>query len=112
MRANMQWGTRRDRDYEAFLCLPSLHIRSTKSNVLQMMGNRRYQSGRFTELLTYALNPANEFVMEELFNAGFESGELLCVADCIDFVSQYESLTWLGLRSWILAYRSGPRVVR
>lgn len=27
------------------------------------------------ELLNYALNPANEFVMEELFNAGFESGE-------------------------------------
>lgn len=36
----------------------------------------RYQHGRFLELLNYALNPANEFVMEELFNAGFESGEL------------------------------------
>lgn len=29
------------------------------------------------ELLNYALNPANEYVMEELFNAGFESGEFL-----------------------------------
>lgn len=30
------------------------------------------------ELLNYALNPANEYVMEELFNAGFESGEFFC----------------------------------
>lgn len=44
-------------------------------DVLPMVGDRRYQSGRFLELLNYALNPANEFVMEELFNAGFESGE-------------------------------------
>ncbi|CAM9671045.1 unnamed protein product [Ectocarpus sp. 12 AP-2014] len=34
----------------------------------------RYQSGRFVELLKYALNPGNDFVQEELFNAGFESG--------------------------------------
>ncbi|CAN0521148.1 unnamed protein product, partial [Ectocarpus sp. 8 AP-2014] len=34
----------------------------------------RYQSGRFMELLNYALNPGNDFVQEELFNAGFESG--------------------------------------
>lgn len=38
--------------------------------------DHRYQSGRFMEMLNYALNPANEFIMEELFNAGFESGEL------------------------------------
>lgn len=41
---------------------------------------RRYASGRFFELLNYALNPANEFVMEELFQAGFESGELLAAS--------------------------------
>lgn len=44
--------------------------------VVPPMMDGRYQSGRFLELLNYALNPANEFVMEELFNAGFESGEL------------------------------------
>eukprot|EP00752_Nemacystus_decipiens_P001446 g1423.t1 len=38
----------------------------------------RYQSGRFMELLNYALNPANEYVMEEIFNAGFESGGVWC----------------------------------
>lgn len=27
------------------------------------------------ELLNYALNPGNDFVQEEIFNAGFESGE-------------------------------------
>ena len=40
-----------------------------------MMVDDRYQSGRFVELLNYALNPAKEHVIEELFNAGFESGE-------------------------------------
>lgn len=34
----------------------------------------RYSSGRFLELLNYALNPGNEVLTEELFNAGFESG--------------------------------------
>ncbi|CAB1113632.1 unnamed protein product [Ectocarpus sp. CCAP 1310/34] len=38
----------------------------------------RYQSGRFMELLNYALNPGNDFVQEELFNAGFESGGVWC----------------------------------
>lgn len=34
----------------------------------------RYESGRFLELLNYALNPGNEVVTAELFEAGFESG--------------------------------------
>lgn len=38
----------------------------------------RYESGRFLELVNYALNPASEDVMEELFQAGSESGE------CVD----------------------------
>lgn len=65
----------------------------------------RYQNGRFLELLNYALNPANDFVMEELFNAGFESGEVLSFLGAlqkqliyrvahinIDFVTLYNCL--------------------
>lgn len=45
-------------------------------------GNFRYASGRFSELVKYALNPADEIVMEEIFQAGFESGEN---CDCCSF---------------------------
>ena len=47
--------------------------------------NSRYASGRFSELVMYALNPADEIVMEEIFQAGFESGENY---DCCSFFEE------------------------
>lgn len=59
------------------------------------MGCDRYATGRFAELLNYALNPADEDAMEELFQAGFESGELFLF---IYFASQlFSRLTEPGL---------------
>lgn len=42
---------------------------------LPVPGNSRYGSDRFSELMKHALNPADEIVMEEIFQTGFESGE-------------------------------------
>ncbi|CAM9129258.1 unnamed protein product [Pylaiella littoralis] len=50
----------------------------------------RYQNGRFLELLNYALNPGNEFIMEELFNVGFECGGLWCDRYGEDYTRRHE----------------------
>ncbi|CAM9524543.1 unnamed protein product [Scytosiphon promiscuus] len=50
----------------------------------------RYRSGRFAELLTYAVNPASELVMEELFKAGFESAGVWCDRFGEDYKRRHE----------------------
>ncbi|CAM9281557.1 unnamed protein product [Laminaria digitata] len=50
----------------------------------------RYASGRFSELVNYALNPADEIVMEEIFQAGFESGSVWCDKYGADYRKRHE----------------------
>ncbi|CAN0240782.1 unnamed protein product [Ascophyllum nodosum] len=50
----------------------------------------RYKSGRFLELLNHALNPASAEVIEELFLAGFESGNAWCSRYGDDYRRRHE----------------------